>query len=69
MSRPGAVHSLSDGAVGRALRSIDAQYMDPNLTLSMISETVSLTRWHLARRIRAATGSTFLRHLHSRRVA
>lgn len=61
--------SCSNAAVARALLVIDAEYRDPQLSLSTISSRVGLTLWHLARQIRAATGTTFLGYLHQRRVA
>ena len=57
------------GPVGRVLYLINRDYTDRDVNLSTIAREAGLTRWHVAREVRAATGITFLQHVHDRRVA
>ena len=51
-----------------ALAVLSSGYRDHAMCIEEVAAHLRVTRWHLARVLRAATGETFLVHLHRRRV-
>lgn len=52
-----------------ALTLLERDYRDQAMCIALVAARLSVTRWHLARVLRAATGESFLAHLHRARVA
>jgi AraC-like DNA-binding protein len=52
-----------------ALAIVERDYRDHALCIAAVASQLSVTRWHLARVLREATGHPFLAHLHRARVA
>ena len=52
-----------------ALAIIEREYRSHSMAIAGVASQVNVTRWHLARVLREATGQPFLTHLHRTRVA
>jgi AraC-like DNA-binding protein len=58
-----------NGCAGRVMRTIEARFTDPRLTLEVVAFESGASVRHTARVLKQQTGRTFLGHLHRTRIA
>jgi AraC-like DNA-binding protein len=61
--------SIDDVRIAAALRTIEVQYADPDLSLERVAAQAGLSRWYAARLLKRLTGCGFTTHLHRVRIA
>jgi AraC-like DNA-binding protein len=61
--------SSSHDRVAAALRMIEAEFADSDLSLDRVAAHAGISVWHAARLLKRVTGSGFTTHLHRARIA